>query len=175
MAASVWDEDVPYERLEAMEGASSVGEAMGAALDAMGAGTRERIEASRQAARAWAEANGDRERAHTTGVALAEPRRGASDPRLLVYVDSSVLLSDFRTNCNLYLGRLAMWGLALSGIDFRLSRDPERRWHAEHQTAPDAPPLSADDAAELDSLVEHLPEGLREKVRSAAEASLRRA
>lgn len=77
----------------------------------------------KRAAQAWHEANGDQERSHTKAVFLAPPRGSATTPRLVVYVDSNVLLADFRTNADLYLGRLSNWGFSISGIDFRLSRN----------------------------------------------------
>ena len=81
-----------------------------------------KMSANQRAAAAWYRANGDRERAHTRGVTLVAARKPGADPRMIVYVDSNVLLSDFRANTELYLGRLSMWGLQVSSLEFRLSR-----------------------------------------------------
>jgi hypothetical protein len=166
----LWDVDVPYERQDGAAVPSSLEELLPSAA---GHALSSRLGAARLANRAWREANGDRERAHTTGVALVAPRGNATDPRMVVYVDSNVLLSDFRTNTDLYLARLARWGIALSGLEFRLSRDSSLHYH--HSAPPTAlPPLAPDRAADLDKLVAKLPDGLRSHVRAAAESSLRR-
>lgn len=88
----------------------------------VGKDLRRGIGGTSRAAIAWNEANGDRERAHTRGVTLVTARKPGADPRMIVYVDSNVLLSDFRANTELYLGRLSMWGLQVSSLEFRLSR-----------------------------------------------------
>lgn len=142
-------------------------------------GARGTLGAAWQAQQAWREANGDRERAHTCGVFLAPARVRGAAPRLVVYLDSNVLLTDFRTNAELYLGRLAAWGLQVSGIDFRLSRDAGKRRRPTDEKdlkppAPPLPPLDERDGKEIDEMVAGLPEGLREKARDAARLSYRR-
>lgn len=139
----------------------------------MGPSGKSRIRKTYQALRAWRACNGDKERAHTTGVYLAPSKSGVPEPHLVVYVDSNVLLSDFRTNADIYLGRLANGGFAVSGIEFRLSRDTNRHYSsaAPKQSLPE---LSQEEEQQLDLMVTDLPDGLRDKARSAAELSWRR-
>lgn len=136
----------------------------------------------KRAAQAWHEANGDQERSHTKAVFLAPPRGSATTPRLVVYVDSNVLLADFRTNADLYLGRLANWGFSISGIDFRLSRRMGNKDHVEQSTdgltqmQPQQPrkksmpedviqAASDEERRYADKLTSEIPQELREKVR----------
>ena len=76
--------------------------------------------------RAWYAANGDIERAHTTGTFVREPRRGEAGPVLVVYVDSKARVTDFSANSEVYLARLANAGHPFCKVEFRLSRYPRR-------------------------------------------------
>jgi hypothetical protein len=77
---------------------------------------------NQRAAAAWYRANGDRERAHTTGVFLKRPRKAGAAPVLGVYVDSHAMATDFGVNKDIYLARLANIGYEVSGIEFLPSR-----------------------------------------------------
>ena len=88
----------------------------------VGGEMRGRMSAAQRAAAAWYGANGDIERAHTTGVFLKKPKREGAAPILGVYVDSHARLTDFTVNREIYLARLHNAGLELSGIEFRLTR-----------------------------------------------------
>ena len=100
-------------------------------------GSQGRRDAAAFAWIAWNEVNGDVERAHTTGVYVGEPRRGARDPELTVYVDSAAYLTDFSANREIYLARLETAGLRFadpgsserkpSRLGGRTARDPSRR------------------------------------------------
>lgn len=134
----------------------------------------------KRAAQAWHEANGDRERAHTQAVFLAPPRAHACAPRLVVYVDSNVLLADFKTNAELYLARLANWGLELSHIDFRLSRaagrssaemDSSRENKGVHNARSAVEP-SPSELAYVDEVTSEVPLELKEQVQQAMLAFL---
>ena len=76
--------------------------------------------------RAWYAANGDIERAHTTGTFVRGPRRGAAGPVLVVYVDTKARVTDFSANSEVYLARLANAGHPFCKVEFRLSRYPRR-------------------------------------------------
>ena len=76
--------------------------------------------------RAWYAANGDIERAHTTGTFVREPRRGEVGPVLVVYVDTKARVTDFSANSEVYLARLANAGHPFCKVEFRLSRYPRR-------------------------------------------------
>lgn len=146
----------------------------------MGQSIRQGLSANQRAALAWNECNGDRERAHTRGVVLVDPKKGSSSPRMIVYVDSNVLLADFRTNVELYLGRLAIWGLQVSSLEFRLSRDAGKPAVARPPARPAAeeekplPPLTPDQQRKIDELTAALPEDNRAAAARAMTASLRR-
>ena len=81
---------------------------------------------AQRAARAWYAANGDRERAHTTGVWLRKPPRAGADPVMVVRVDSGLLASELGTNKDLYLSAPRLMGvesLADSGVNLRIAVD----------------------------------------------------
>lgn len=88
----------------------------------VGSDMRAHMSAAQRAAAAWYRANGDVERAHTTGVFLKRPRRKGDAPILGVYVDSHSRLTDFTVNREIYLARLHNVGLEVSGIEFLLTR-----------------------------------------------------
>lgn len=130
---------------------------------------------NQRAAAAWYRANGDRERAHTTGVFLRKPRVAGAAPILGVYVDSHAMATDFGVNKDIYLARLANVGFAVSGIDFLPSRTPRRPREPQGEVqqvsgAMPLPELTPSERAEVERLVEELPETLR---RRAAEAVIR--
>ena len=121
---------------------------------------------------AWSEVNGDVERAHTTGVYVGAPRRGASDPELTVYVDSAAYLTDFSAN----RARLETAGLRFSRISFRRSRQqkaapPLLRTAQAPRPAPRE--LSEAERREVSALCSQLPESLRDSVSRAMSASYR--
>ncbi|MEE1045197.1 MAG: hypothetical protein U0L51_06880 [Olegusella sp.] len=155
----------------------------------MGQSIRQGLSANQRAALAWNECNGDRERAHTRGVVLVDSKKGIGDPRMIVYVDSNVLLADFRTNVELYLGRLAMWGMQVSSLEFRLSRDAGKpatssvrqssrgtagRNAGNLAAADPLPPLTAAQEREIDELTAPLPEENRAAAARAMAAFYRR-
>ena len=133
---------------------------------------------AQRAAAAWHRCNGDRERSHTTGVFLKRPRVPGAAPILGVYVDSHAMATDFGVNKDIYLARLANVGLAVSGIEFVVSRKGYRAAQARRQEAPvegrPLPELTADERAEVERLVSELPESLRTAASRAISLSKRR-
>ena len=126
--------------------------------------------------RAWYAANGDIERAHTTGVHVGEPRRGERDPELTVYVDSAAYLTDFMANREVYLARLETAGLRFSRISFRRSRSRGTASQVRAARKADAAPLpelTDAERAEIAQLCASLPESLRDSVSRAMSASKR--
>ena len=125
---------------------------------------------------AWSEVNGDVERAHTTGVYVGAPRRGASDPELTVYVDSAAYLTDFSANREVYLARLETAGLRFSRISFRRSRQQKAappRPRAGQTPRPSLRELTEAERREVSDLCSQLPESLRDSVSRAMSASYR--
>lgn len=129
--------------------------------------------------RAWHAANGDVERAHTTGLFVREPRGHETLPTLVVYVDSRARATDFTANREVYLARLANVGLRFADVVFRENRIPGRapaspRRPRPSSPAPAPPPeLTAAERRRVDELVLTLPEHLRAPVARAMSASLR--
>ena len=159
-------------------GPSSLGEAVSGVL-APPAG------AGRSAARAWCEANGDIERAHTTGTFVREPRRGERGPVLVVYVDSRARVTDFSANSEVYLARLANAGQPFCKVEFRLSKYPKRAVQAP--AARDEGPgreteaargprrgLTPEERDEIAGLCSGLPAALRDVVSQAMASSYER-
>lgn len=138
------------------------------------------MSANQRAAAAWYRANGDRERAHTTGVFLKRPRKAHAAPILGVYVDSHAMATDFGVNKDIYLARLANVGFEVSGIEFIPSREGYRTPRARRanasaeKPAPELPELSEQEQKEVESLVRDLPASLQESVSKAVSLSLRR-
>lgn len=152
----------------------------------VGPGISGRLSRGQRAARAWLAANGDTERRHTCGVYLRATRAAGADPVLFVYVDSSARLTDFRANKDVYLARLANAGLAVSDVEFRLSRkrgtlyaaaqgdsQPRGGVRGDGQGEP-LPALTPQEEARVSELVADLPEGLKESASRAISNSLRR-
>lgn len=140
-----------------------------------GSSMRSHLNDNQRCALAWSEANGDRERDHTTGVFLAPSRVKGADPRLIVYVDNNSCITDFSTNSDIYLARLANWGLALSGIAFRLGHSKRKKISSNSSTTiPKLPPLTEKEHAYITKMVKNLPPELKEKARYAIELSIRR-
>ena len=136
---------------------------------------------SQRVARAWYAVNGDRERAHTTGVWLKEPTRPGADPTLVVRVDSGLLASELATNKDLYLSRLAFRGVRVSNVRFTVGGDPlpqVRKAKGEAKGGEGALPMRVDltheERARVDRATSGLPEGLRQSVSRAMCASLAR-
>lgn len=132
---------------------------------------------AQRAAAAWYGCNGVVERKHTTGVYLRQGRSAGGDPVLGVYVDSSSRLTDFTARREIYLARLANFGYAVSGVEFRLSKrrfvsDRERR---EEPCAPKPlPRLTPAEEARVQDLVADVPEPLKESVSRAVRFSFMR-
>ena len=130
---------------------------------------------------AWNRVNGDVERTHTSGVYVGEPRRGARDPELTVYVDSSSFMTDFSANHEVYLARLESVGLRFSRIEFRLSKRSAQKKDAaparsrvEKPALPrELPSLLPDEEEEIEKLCSALPANLRESVSQAMRVSIR--
>lgn len=128
---------------------------------------------------AWFKANGDVERRHTSGVYLKRAAAPSLPPVLVVYVDSHSRLTDFMANREIYLVRLAAVGLEVSGVEFRLSREPTPKTSLPSQVTPslaatELPPLSDDERRRAEELTADLPDTLRKRARDAMELSMRR-
>ena len=152
------------------------------------------LSAASQAARAWYAANGDRERAHTTGVWLQKSGRKGIDPVLVVALDSHLLAGELGTNKELYLSRLAFRGIAISDIRFTVrqrtdggQKDPGGRlvpgvFRPNGQkdpgvfrpSVPPLPELTPTEIARVERATANLPEGLKQSASRAMCASLRR-
>ena len=143
------------------------------------------------AAKAWYAANGDRERAHTTGVWLQKSGREGIDPVLVVSLDSNLLAMELGTNKDLYLSRLAFHGVVVSDIRFtvRKRQGPPRGGGSSLSRAkrasgglsaqdgtdsPVLPELSEKEKIDVAKATEDLPDGLKQSVSRAMCASLRR-
>lgn len=133
---------------------------------------------NQRAATAWHRANGDREHRHTTGVFLRAVRVPGGAPVLCVYVDSHAMATDFGANKDLYLGRLANIGFAVSGIEFRVSRSTGRKREASQAQTPERPQelpeLTPEEQARVAELAAQVPTSLRASVSKAVANSLRR-
>lgn len=154
----------------------------------VGKDLRGRLSGSQAAAHAWFEVNGDSERRHTCGVYLRASRIAGEDPVLGVYVDTNARLTDFRTNKDLYLSRLANSGFRVSDVEFRLSRTRAPMLRAAEVHAGRAhdgaasykeaeeplPPLTRKEEAHVHDLTRDLPDGLRQSASRAISLSMRR-
>lgn len=155
-------------------------ESLGDLMDrVVGSDLHKRLRGSSRAEVAWYEANGDLERAHTCGVSLVPAKKAGGPPRMIVYVDSNVMLSDFRTNAELYLGRLAMRGLQVSSLEFRLSRKAGQSRPAPTpmpaSSAPkELPPLTPAQEREIEERTADLPDETRKTVRRTMSLFYRR-
>lgn len=159
-------------------GPSRAGDLVGALFGPVGAS---RLSAAQQAARAWFSANGDRERAHTTGVWLRKSGRTGVDPVLVVRLDSSLLAQELGTNKDLYLTRLAHAGVSVSDIRFDVGAPrglASRRGSGTASQAPgkSSPPpprsLTAEEECRLEQATAGLPNGLRQSVERAMRATM---
>lgn len=155
---------------------------VGTMVDALLGGTMGRsLSAAQRAARAWYAANGDRERAHTTGVWLRKSGRVGVDPILVVAVDAPWLAQELGTNKDLYLSRLSFSGLKISDIRFMVSRETSaaarkaqiRKDATRAEKSPLAP-LTSSEQERIERATEGLPQGLKESMQRAMSASLRR-
>ena len=136
------------------------------------------LSAAQRAARAWYAVNGDRERAHTTGVWLRKSTAAKADPVMVVSVDSGLLAADLGANKDLYLSRLANRGVRVSDICFQVGRRMTEKGGGRSEkggrkTERELPPLSERERAEVERAVAHLPEELRKSASRAMCASLR--
>lgn len=132
---------------------------------------------AQRAAAAWYGCNGTVERKHTTGVYLRRGRTPGADPVLGVYVDSSSRLTDFTARREIYLARLANFGYAVSGVEFRLSKSRfvSARERREEPAAPKPlPELTPAEEARVQDLVSEVPEPLKESVSRAVRFSFMR-
>ena len=131
------------------------------------------MNANQRAAYAWARANGDRERNHTTGVFLKRARRSGLAPILCVYVDSHAMATDFGVNKDIYLARLSNVGFEVSGIEFLPSRVRRKRDGAQREKKKESnvpaplPELTETERAEVESLVADLPASIRDRATEA--------
>lgn len=135
------------------------------------------LSAAAKAARAWYAANGDRERAHTTGVWLRKPGVAGADPVLVVELDSNLLAYELGTNKELYLSRMAFRGIAISDIRFGVGRAPAGQ-NTPGARRPDTPPalpnLTPAEMERVERATSDLPDGLRQSVSRAMCATFRR-
>ena len=136
------------------------------------------LSAAQRAARAWYAVNGDRERAHTTGVWLRKAGAATADPVMVVSVDSGLLAADLGTNKDLYLSRLANCGVRVSNIRFQVGRRvtdaaASRKGRAARKVEEELPPLDEHEREEVERAVAHLPEEVRKSASRAMCASLR--
>lgn len=156
---------------EGRGGTATAGELMRAALERAGAGRQ-----AWAALALWLDVAGTAERAHTAGAYLREPARAGFGPTLIVYVDSSACVVDYRARAEVYLARMAARGTRLAGIEFRLSRHAGQRRDAgpPRQVAPSMPPLTEDEEGEAARLASTASEALRPSVFRAICASFRR-
>ena len=134
--------------------------------------------AQTRAARAWFVANGDRERAHTTGVWTRQGPFEGADPVLCVAVDSGLLAQELSCNKEIYLSRLAYAGVAISDIRFSVRARPREEVRSvskkkKEQPKP-LPPLSESELRQVAEATKDLPDGLRQRASQAMCASLRR-
>ena len=157
------------------QGPTAVSDALAAAVGGLGEEGRRGAGAS--AWIAWNRVNGDIERAHSTGVYVGEPRRGAVDPELTVYVDSHSFITDFSANREVYLARLETVGLRFSNISFRLSKTGTRKNSQVRKVSTPQPrklpELSPGEESEVERLTAELPDALRESVSRAMRVSYR--
>lgn len=161
------------ERMGSGEGPSRAGELVAGLLGgALGRGLGD----AQRAARAWYAANGDRERAHTTGVYLRKAGRAGQDPVLVVVVDSGLLAADLGTNKDIYLQRIAMRGVAVSDIRFRVGPPAVRPTTPARKAEAPCPPrdLSSAEEERVDRACADLPDGLREAAARAMRATMAR-
>ena len=156
---------------EGRGGTATAGELMRSALERAGAGRQ-----AWAALALWLDVAGAAERAHTAGAYLREPSRPGSGPTLIVYVDSSACVVDYRARAEVYLARMAARGTRLAGLEFRLSRHAGRRpdAHPAHPCAPSMPPLTDDERREAARLAATASEALRPSVFRAICASFQR-
>jgi hypothetical protein len=154
---------------------SAVSNLMGEVIDDQ---LSRKMSANQRAATAWYRANGDRERAHTTGVFLKKARVAGAAPVLCVYVDSHAMVTDFGVNKDIYLARLANVGFNVSGIEFIPSRagyHAARTRRKEAEQAPfELPELDAKELEEAENLVSNLPEPLKTTAYKAVVLSKKR-
>ena len=136
------------------------------------------LSVAQRAARAWYAVNGDRERAHTTGVWLRKSGVATADPVMVVSVDSPLLAADLGATKGLYLSRLANRGVRVSDIRFQVGRrvteaaGARSRKNAE-SAAHELPQLSEREREEVERAVAGLPEDVRKNASRAMCASLR--
>ena len=155
-------------------GPKRAGDIIGSLFGAGGAG---KLSSAQRAARGWFSANGDRERAHTTGVWLRKPGCAGKDPVMVVRLDSNLLAQELATNKELYLARLARVGVAVSDLRFEVgrARGPGiARGKKPKKEKPPLPDLRPADLARIEHACADLPEGLRESVFRAMRATIAR-
>ena len=136
------------------------------------------LSVTQNAAKVWFVVNGDRERAHTTGVWLNKARRPNLAPVLVVGLDSSLLALELGTNKDLYLARLDWAGVEVSDIRFTVTGRAEDRGSARRvrkkKDAPVLPDLTEAERRRVDEATKDFPDGLRQSLSRAMSASLRR-
>ncbi len=127
----------------------------------------------------WFSVNGDIEAHHTCGLYLAEPTGYDKYPTLIVYVDKSTFVQEFRIQKHIYLTRLEVKGLILKDIQFVLTKEDyvSRRKKAEKIKKKELPPLPDLNEEEKELIswqTKDLPENIRETVSKAMNLSMRR-
>ena len=134
--------------------------------------------AQTKVAHAWFFANGDRERAHTTGVWTRAGAFEGADPVLCVAIDSGLLAQELSCNKDIYLARLAYAGVAVSDIRFSVCERPreevKRDLKKRKEEPKPLPPLSKSEQRQVEEATKNLPDGLRQSASQAMCASLRR-
>lgn len=155
--------------------ASRAGDVVAGLFDA---DTTRGMGAAQRAAKAWYVVNGDRERAHTTGVWLNKARRPNLAPVLVVGLDSSLLALELGTNKDLYLARLDWAGVEVSDVRFTVTgraedRGAGRRVRRKRDEVV-LPDLTETERRQVEDATKDFPDGLRQSLSRAMSASLRR-
>ena len=134
---------------------------------------------AQRASWAWNIANGEVERAHTTGVYVRHAANATHDRILGVYVDTHARLSDFNANREVYRIRLHEAGFDVANIEFRLNRRPLRPRSHRGDDAGQPPAsrrerLSSEEEERVEREVSVLSPKLRDAARRAMTAHLQR-
>lgn len=93
---------------------------LGSAIDAYMGSVSSQEALTQRTMALWCQAAGEIGARHTRGVFLRESATGL--PTLIVYLDSSPLIYEYTTDMGLYRDRLALLGMGVASLEFRLSR-----------------------------------------------------
>ena len=139
------------------------------------------LSAGSRATAVWLAANGDIERAHTTGVYLRDARVAGQPPVMGVYLDNRMRVVDFSANKDLYIARVINQGLQISDIEFKLDRKgrsplgvSSKKAQTDTVTDTTLPELTPEELARVQELTQNLPETIREVAQKAVILSFRR-